>query len=702
MNLERFNLSTYFTGERPESLGVSDWGIEETLSNPSTAQFSYNKFQVPHDPILRFPSLQPSTENFLKYIRKYLSLTLNNEYYDKFKYNLVISNLLDSSMILSKNESNLNSFMSNKTTFDHPILVKSFNNDGTKLVVMKNYVIKFPYFYTNSYNILLVVNLIIYLLKRLKYGNRSVTNFRLFKFLLIASTKLIKLRRVQKLILFNSNLNLLHDFLIQNFKINKKIISYLITLKNWKLFNKNDSDYNSLYKQLDESLSFLIFNSTYPITHLLPLLNGPNLEKYCNINNIQLTEDGDRRAFDDINNIVTKINKFNNYRKLLICLLLIFEDNFESNFFLIKLMDQFHSKSASSKSYVNSVCKQRILTTMLLNYNKVVDNFNLLFDEYNELNQLSSDKFNDEDILKLNVQESTNSNCSQLIEKMSKLSTNFKFFNKYNQSTIDNREELTEKLMIFKQFKDDLNSINELYKLSLQELKYQVNDLDNEDLASNSSYSNSNRNSVNGEFNLKSFHTKHKRKSYTQANSPILQYHANSTPLVTPRQDDDSKRLSNNGLRLGLLTVMENEKEVKSRKPEEYNQFTLDQLSKRKTSRFSVNSLNSNVSGLSDIVTSQTTSFDDDDANCLSKDELKLRLEDSLNKLYNLEKGSLSNDKFASTDTLNLAGQEEMIQTPDDLKKPIEFNETHEMNFKHIDNSFLKNLENNLESKLNN
>ena len=127
------------------------------------------------------------------------------------------------------------------------------------------------------------------------------------------------------------------------------------------------------------------------------------------------------------------------------------------------------------------------------------------------------------------------------------------------------------------------------------------------------------------------------------------------------------------GLQLGLLTVLEEPRAERHRLQDTkeyldddkydgvspsahgtYNQSTLDALTKRNTrnstSRYSMNSVNSNVSGLSDLIASthMTTTDDDIDqskssifgngkADGMSKEELQAKLEESLQRIYSLE-----------------------------------------------------------------
>ncbi|EGV61369.1 hypothetical protein PSN45_000039 [Yamadazyma tenuis] len=731
MNFDRIShLASYFHGDQhiPKppptdrfgsfdalipSNAMSDWGIEETLSNPST-NTPFLHFQKPLDDLVSYPqshdfnyyynqtdiSLPPTTQNLSKYIKKYLHLRLNGEFWDKFKYNLIVSNLLDDSMILSKNEQALNSLSENSHKFvmRNSVFYRILNSDGSQLVITKDYNLQFPnnYYYKN--HVLSVVYLVIYLLKQ-KFDQKLDLNtqMNMFKVLLIIATKFIKFKRVYTIIQMNKILNKLNEFLINNFKINKKIILNLVNLKNLKLFH--GAQLAEFFSQLNGTLDFLIFNVKFSIIKLLPNLNGPMFERYCTINNINLDFDEDEEdpndPNNDINKIVAKINKFNEYRKFLICQLLTIDERPEKNFFISKIIDKFGLNDLEFEmnelTNVSNFEKLLILEEFFTDHNKILENFQLLFEKFEKINNLnlSLNLNENEDILKLTSRhqnQSSNANLNQLILKLSNLTINMRFFQKYNQSTIENNNELSEKITILSQFSDDLNAINELYRLNLQEFKHSANTFENDELISNSS--NSNRNSRNsGEFNLKSFHTRHKKAFSGSSNkSPQL-------PLRSPNPDDDSSKKLSSGLKLGLLTVFEDENKNshdKLRKSlkmlddnSDFNQITLDSLSRRKAGRFSINSLNSNVSGLSEILTStQGTSFDEDD-NSLSKDDLKLKLEESLNKIYNLE-NQVRNQEYQGSIDVDARSN---TSHEDRVNEDINMNETT------ISRSFLDTLE---------
>lgn len=842
MNFDQFNpLSQYLPGgisnnfkhdfEADDSgIGIGDWGIEETISNPRSLIYSNHKPSSPlvnelnnsstllHEDLVtkdfgfyynKYNSnpIPPTTENFSKYIKKYLRLNLNKQFWERFKYSLIISNLLDDSMILSKNDQALNNLIDN----DRPVykrFIKFLNHDGTELLIMnQSFKLKFPnnLYYKNQ--LLLIINLIIFLLKQnliQKQDNISYSNkVKMFKVLLIASTKLIQFKRVNTIIQMSKSLTYLNQFLIENFKINKRLILSLMSIRELQLFQfmkkspDVSGDQNHLHQlkyHLNGSVDFLIFNLRTCIVKLLPLLNGCIFEKYCNINNIDIfsintdetnLEYGDSidNSEDDIKRIVDKINIFNKLRKFLICELLTIDEKIEKNFYLLKIFDQFNLNEweleVNQLKNSSNFEKLLVMEEFFIDHNKVVSSFNLLFENFEKLYRIKGIDAKDEDILKPRKVETPfdNSNLNQLISKMSNLTTNLKFFQKYNQSTIDiqNSDENNEKLFIFNQFNEEINTIRQLYQLNLLDLNDQLteNQLDQqwEPFSNPSSQRNSR---TSGEFNLKSFHTlnpNNVKKRYSLPSKhlgtdskdslvasesvgasndklPITNesntQDSNSEP--TEKHNSSYKRLST-GLKLGLLTVFEDEnkpnyqRKTSMNKPafddnyinilpptnyfnDSYNQATFDSLSRRRRSqrnssghnnRMSSNSINSNVSGLSDLLTStQVTSFDDIDENSnnMSKDDLREKLEESLNRIYNLESqmksrssetnnsmstvGHFNNDNVNNNND-NANGNGDVNDNNDYNNNELtDINEVNEFNDSTINKSFLNTLENTL------
>ena len=84
------------------------------------------------------------------------------------------------------------------------------------------------------------IYMIIFLLKQSLKGVKSKMStqnkFKMFKILLIISVKLIQLKRINLKIQSTKVLNMLNDFLVNNYKVNKKLIMNLINLKEMEIF----------------------------------------------------------------------------------------------------------------------------------------------------------------------------------------------------------------------------------------------------------------------------------------------------------------------------------------------------------------------------------------------------------------------------------------------------------------------------------
>ncbi|RLV95467.1 hypothetical protein JA1_000968 [Spathaspora sp. JA1] len=691
MNFDRLNpLSNYFSkAGAPE---ISDWGIEESsttgpnvaVSSPTMSHEFYNSHPHPPHPSYlkdRRPSvlssssswtyyhqnqqqqlepepqpqpqdftyyyqkycnqtIPPTTENFSKFIRKYLSMEAKvDEFWEKFKYNLILSNLLQDSMILSKNEQSL--MILNKTISQQQQqqqtnpFVYMLNPDDSRLFISdKQYKLMFNSTYNNSKLILLIINSIIYLLKQ-GPGLNPQNRLKMFKIILIISTKIIKIKKFTMLIQMNQILNLVNDFLISNYTINKKIILQMINLKELHTFtflssqDTSTSDSSQLHAHLLNSLGFLNLNFKSLISELLlPGLNGELLQQYCNINTIDL--EMLTREFTPSNNndeyideIRFNITKFNQLRKLFICQLLAIQTPTRYNFFLHKLMEQFNTNPQQSVQESNRL---GIIKRVLVNHNQTCKNIISLFEKFEKTTTTITHE--NEDILRIHKPQP---NLQSLISKLSSLTENLQYFEKYQSTEQD-------KLGIFQQFQSDLKSINQLYSVVTDDLSKRNQDIipnsPRESLSSNSSET----------FNLKTFHTRSSRYS------TIIDDKLNSS--------SETKR-SSAGLQVGLVTVVEESPitTFSSLDNERYHQITLDQLSSNKRSnglmktpsmlqqnRFSLNSVKSNVSGLTELINTQITSPTEDDEEQqpdepkgYSKEALRLKLEESFNRIYNLE-----------------------------------------------------------------
>lgn len=627
--------------------------------------------------------MQPNTDNFHKFIRAYLLPNRKlSQVVEKFRYNLVISNLLDDSLVLSKNEQALNNLIQIRNSIDGPMharLTKQFNFDGTELYITnKQYRLVVPKVYSDPLVLLRTLCLIVFLMKQ----NVSVTSnvrhssrIKLFRILLIVSTRLMKFKRAIAIIGASRSLRSLDDFMISNCKVNRALITNMITIKEYEMFiflNKAESEGNPAYSKnlkshLNTVLTCLTLNIRHSISGLLPCSNGEILEKYCQINNVQLGPiftGSDSTEGDDItlDSLTARLNHFNNLRRFFICQLLTVHDGPLQNFFILKLYDSFNLSPDTSSC--DSSERLRILERVFSEHTSAIDQIMALNEKFRGLNNPAptTDYANDNVLTKSSYglekkddlfAPEAELSLSNLINKLENLTTSLKYFKKYSQSisTVNDAEEYDEKLSIFDLFHVELQSTVELYKACMGEYRSEYS---NKFEATPSSHSNSQRNSHNSNdcFSLKSFHTSSSAKKRL---SPLQ----NEQELRNKLNDRKSKRFST-GLQLGLLTVVEESKKdhipfengnVLPSNHNSFNQSALDALTrkigiKNPNHRFSVNSLNSNISGISELIASTqiTTDEDETDRNKpntgalgMSKEDLKKKLEESFSRIYCLE-----------------------------------------------------------------
>lgn len=742
MNFERINrLSNYSPAE-------ADWGIEETypprnrFNSTTTSEFSqpppirYSDFghrstslSTGHYGFLSDedffpsrhlkPSLLPNTENFHKFITHYLSPhEKSSQIVEKFRYNLIISNLLDDTLVLSKNELALNDLTRIRTPMCTR-LIKLFNFDGTELIVTnKNYRLKVPRGYRNPGVIVTSIWLIVFLMKQNLKVRSNVSyssRVKLFKILLIVTTKVLKYRRAAAIIGSSRSLRALDDFMISNCKVNKALITNMITIKEFEMFvflNKSDTEVRdpTYSKELKCHLNILLVCLTLNVRHsircLLPLSNGEVLEKYCQINNVQLgpifdgpdTTDGDDITLDVL---TSKLNYFNNLRRFFICQLLTIHDDPIPNFFILKLYDCFNLQQVTSASHTVAN-RLHVLDHVFSEHTSALDQILVFNENFRSLHSpiQTTDYANDDVLTRRSYgierkdgvfASETNLNLNNLINKLQSLTTSLKYFKKYSQSIseVNDAEEYDEKLTIFKLFNNELKSSLDIYKTCMGEYLAEFSQkFDNQ--SASSSRSNSQRNSYNSndQFSLKSFHTS---SSARKRNSPIQ---AHDTPKgLRSGPSRNSEKRSNRmsaGLLLGLLTVLE-EPHAKGMVPpqekvasdglnqtanhESFNQIALDALTRKigmrnPSNRFSINSLNSNISGISDLIASTQITTDDDIDRTrenggltqeMSKEDLKRKLEESFSRIYSLENENqeLKNKNIAEVGGFN----EELEQT---------------------------------------
>lgn len=725
LGLGKFNLlSNYLPAE-------ADWGIEEPIVPPrprfnstSTSEFSHS--QRLRELSVRTPSFatssycasvkpfQSTTANFHKFIKKYLCLEhKDSTIVERFKYNLVVSNLLDSSLVLSKNEQALNNLVKIRNEVDttwHAKLAKEFSFDGTKLEILnKRYRLSFPAAYNDPILLLSIISITIFLLKQnfhirshLPYAKRVF----IFKMLLIMSTKVVKCKRAKITLAAARSLRSLDDFMISNCRINKALISSMISLKEFEMFafmnkssnSESSNQYcNDLKAHLHMLLSCLTLNMRHSVSTLLPMCNGQLLEQYCEINSVQLArifEQPDTAPEDQLTLEILKenLNSFNNLRRFFICQLLTIHDSPHRNFFMLKLYDVFNIDDPGV-FHLNISERLIKLENIFDDHTRALDQLLSLNEKFKNLSKSSpsTDYANDDvlskgktpvgrrdDDLFLN---DTELNLRNLIDKLTSVTTSLLYFKKYSQaiSEVRDPQEFEEKMSIFALFQIELRGCLELYNICRSDYEGEFNLKFVHANSNPSSASTSQRNSLNSNdhFNPKSFHTGSQKNRYsTGSNGDSSVSDLNSTNLAKrSSQEKRSKRLST-GLQLGLLTVLEeptkspdasgnigraDEREGgygNSSPPttyENFNQAALDALTRKKNfrhsiGRFSINSLNSNISGITDLIASTQATGDEDEAelsksslltglvpNGISKEELKKKLEESFGRIYNLE-----------------------------------------------------------------
>ncbi|CUM62870.1 uncharacterized protein PRCAT00000429001 [Priceomyces carsonii] len=649
------------------NLAISDWGIEEE-NGLSCVENVLNVNVI-----------------IKQYIAKYLSLNRHSDYFwERLKYNLIISNLLDDSMVLSKNEQMLRTHQS---MFERSYLSTIVNDDDLELVSYeKKYRMTLKKF--RKHLVPSIINIIIHLLK-FHHTYNEKQKFKIFAVLLLMSARIIKTEKLAFKLRYLSILNTLNEFLLLNYKINKKFITNLINLKNYRILDENKpTKIANLQKHLSNTLEFLIFDLKLWASKLLPYVNGDVLEQFCDVNNVDIdliANESDINSMsqdmtESIDEVILKLNKFNQLRKLVICEILTFNDLPKSSYFLSQLKDQLNLPS-NSKTSLTMHNKLLAMEDFFRANVKVLSNFNLMIQnlEYNDDTPRSDlEIMNKKDILTHYKRSDLGTNKNEinletLINKLSSLTTNLKYFEKYHKATEDNEEELHEKILIFNQFSDEINKLKELHQLYLSDLNLRVGHYNNLYPGSPMEPSFSDTTDMQ----LRSFHNTIIKKRYS------LPPQLKSPPGIPSNSSSDvnqarKPKRTSGGLQLGLLTVLEepaaqnkmhisyDDNYINILPPssyETYNQDALDQLQSNKSdtnrssiftnSRFSINSNASNISGASDMVNlTQVSSVDDEYVNDgLSKLQLKAKLEENLNRLYTGSGSKLDQDTFRTDAT---------------------------------------------------
>lgn len=655
------------------------------------------------------PGVQATTENISKFIRKYLCFKTNSlQFIEKFKYNLIISNLLDDTLVQSKNEQALNNLLQIMLTEDglraHPPRLKkpSFypgvSDDSYLQVTEKKFHLHIPRF-EGPECLLNLLFLNIFLLKQsMKISSPLCRSAKveIFKRLLLYSTKYVKSIRVNYLVESFKCLRYLNEFMISNCQMNKVVISSFITLRECDLFHSISKQPqrvspDAARSHLNMLLDGMVVNIKASIRDCLIHTNGNLLEKYCEINNIPLglvsesvevglddkPEEHDTSTPLSTKALTEKLNVFNNLRRFFVCQLLTIHDGHSFNYLLLKLGHSFNINFASSRDYNSISLKLRSLNSIFDSHIAMLNQFLSLNEKFHSLHnpQLLIDYTND-NILSQPEENFPNSssqtlqidlfpskrdiNLHNLIDKLQNLTTNLKYYKTYfgqnfgaemaqpvNDSGLTypllaDQGDYEEKLAIFALFSSELKSSMDLYLSCLTDYKADGNRIRFSEGSSRSSTSK--LNSCTDQFGLKSFHTipsAHKKKSLTEDELAKIA--------------DKRKRFSS-GL-LGLLTVLEDAKDGEEGADtdkdaflhQSYNLTALEALTKRMnlrgSHRFSMNSVNSNLSGLTDLIASTQFTTDDEELGKgekttsppMNQEELRKKLEESLNKIYSLE-----------------------------------------------------------------
>lgn len=642
------------------------------------------------------PLIRANTENIHKYIRKYLSLDQQTQRIaEKFKYNLILSNLLDESLVPSKNEQAYSNLVQLEKDGKHWLpqaYAKEFGFDRSTLwVTEKRYRWEYVRHITSPLLLVNTISLVIFLLKQnCKISSELTHSSRLhmFRVLLVVSTQIMKTKRIIATIEAASSLRHLDQFMLANCKTNKVIIGATITLKEYDMFsylNKelpNSKDQTEGFKKhLDTILSCLLLNVKHSIRELLPFANSEFLEKYCLINNLSMGSlfdtEPDTDPIPSFESLMAKLSIFNNHRRFLICQLLTVHDPTSHNFNTSKLCDHFKIDASKTKSYYSLSEKLQVLHRMFSDHNAMLEQLQRLHDKYQLLHySAKSTDFMNDNILSTKVMGSelpldglipldSELDLNNLIDKLQNLTTSLKYFKKYSQSiaSVRDADEYDEKLSIFALFSSELKAAQDLFKACMNNY---TNDT-RQPSPNPSSQSTSQRNSHNELFNPKSFHTSKKTT------------------------DEKAHKRMSSGLQLGLLTVVDKkgtrtskrnsvvfEKATKCRMPVElpktssisasaddsFNIAALETISRkigaRNANRLSLYSTNSNVSDISDIMAfTQATSFNEEDAESelmynapmLSKEDLKQKLEANLDSLYGMNTPELRHMAMVSETT---------------------------------------------------
>lgn len=633
------------------------------------------------------PVIQPTRDNFRKYIAKYLVLrSFEHLTLDRIKYTLVVSNLLDERLVLSKNEQALASLQQLRSAEpdERGTRLARRHQDTVlcALVTLRLYRLVESQVLGRPSLLLLILSLIIFLLRQtVRRRLARASRVRIFRILLIAATQLIGYRRVWTTVQVGKTLRSVDEFAATNCRINKTLIAAVLTLKEYDAFaflarpdqtTTPPAEYTKhLRAHLNGFLDALLVNACYSVRQLLPLCNGPLLEKYCAINNIALGAITDITPTADVpslSNLTDKLARLNSVRRFLVCQLLTVHDAPARSLFVLQLADQFHVDLHTAPVFVDASLRLRMLCRVLHDHVAVVQQLACLHTRFKTLHSLApaADPANEDVLSSMGAAPHSalaevlfadaGVPLAQLIDKLHNLTTSLKYFAKYKRAVggSDNLREHEHKMSVFDLLGEELAALVKLYEACQADLSHEdsTSFLDG---SAPSSCSTSNRNSGNLEhFNPKSFHTRSVRRHASVLESPVE---------LDPAAGADRrlKRLST-GLQLGLLTVLEEPagtqaKTGSMRSPNDlphpvqhnFNFKTFEALTQRpeqrNTSRYSMYSLGSNISGISDIIASTHITFGGespdlekpgDDA-VMTHVQMREKLEESYSRVLSLD-----------------------------------------------------------------
>lgn len=388
--------------------GILDWGIDSNqlndISSPTLINdFANSTFEVDHSingmtPYVEdkfydwgiSPKKNQNTKFGVNNALNELQLKCeeqklkNMAFFDEFRYILVSSQLLDETIMVSKFAQRIKK----KSILD---LRKSSKEFGQLITISAKYHISSL---INDFNIIKNWSLIRHMGKSLhKYSSKQI---KLVCIISIIHLNFIMRANITRLKIIQSKLlNQLKHFIktFQNFDI---LIQKLITkYKELKIYNNiipnhqiNTTSENPdhIYETITSSLVLSTNSLMNAINTLLPFTNGIELENYCGIYNIEITELGfqieELKPFkvdtDPIDLLASKFKKFQFLTRFFIVILLAMNhQRFMHSPFLNKVFGIFQINNGNDCSLINKLLLiSRNLENLQqtgLNMNKIIE-----------------------------------------------------------------------------------------------------------------------------------------------------------------------------------------------------------------------------------------------------------------------------------------------------------------------------------------